>query len=107
MHSLLAVTKRSCNLAGNFLHHSVYYLAATAAVSVTTTRLQVIFPIVFGGGCVGPVPDGCGGRLEVVRHEVVDLVAVDDELDAVADEEDEDDGHQHRGHSDVALLPLR
>ena len=39
-------------------------------------------------------------------NSVVDLVSIDDELEAVADEEDEHHRHQHRRHRDVPLLSL-
>ena len=41
------------------------------------------------------------------RDKPVDLETVEDELDAVADEEDENDGHEHGRHGDVPLLPAR
>ena len=77
-------------------------------VTVSAAQLQVF--VIVGcfraaalrrvGGCVE-----AGGR-EIVRHEVVDLIAVDDEFDAVADEEDEHHSHQHWCHRDVPLLPF-
>ncbi len=46
-------------------------------------------------------------RHDAAGDVLVDLVAVDDQLHAMADQEDDHDRHQHRGHRDVALLALR
>ena len=42
---------------------------------------------------------------EALPEALEDLDAAEDKLEAVADEEDEDDGDEHRGDGDVALLP--